>query len=100
MSRSRILELGKKRASAQAMVVPVVDSIIRKPEVNPATAMEGALDLVNALLEAELALELVTQVHRQLSDRVLALVNTHDDPAVLQSSCEYLRQNAPKLKQT
>ena len=75
----------------QAMVVPVVDSIIRKPDVNPATALEGALDLVTTLLEANLALELVKQVHQQLSNHVLALINAHDDPAVLQSSCEYLR---------
>lgn len=73
------------------MVNPVVESIIRKPDVNPATALEGALDLANTLLEPGLALELVKDVHRQLSDRVLALINTYDDPAVLQSSCEYLR---------
>ena len=75
------------------MVVPVVDSILRKPEANWPTAVEGALDLVNTLLEPGLAFPLVTEVHRQLSHRVLALMNTHDDPAVLQSCCEYLRQS-------
>lgn len=82
------------RACVQAMVIPVVHSIIRKPEVNPATAVEGALDLANALLEPGLAVGLVLDVHRQLSDTVLALMNMHDDPAVLQSCCEYLRQLA------
>lgn len=76
------------------MVVPVVESIVRKPEVNAATVVEGALDLANTLLEAKLPEESLGQMHGQLSERVLALLQGHDDPAVLQSCCEYLRSAA------
>ena len=71
--------------------MPVIESIVRKPEVNSATVLEGALDLANTVLEARLPFGDISQVHRLLSDRVMALLNTHDDAAVLQSSCEYIR---------
>lgn len=73
------------------MIVPVIQSMLRTPDANVPTVLEGALDLANTLMDPGMPFESLTKVHRHLSDLVLALLNAHDDPAVLQSCCEYLR---------
>lgn len=83
------------RQGLQALVIPIVVSIISKPKENAPTIIEGALDLANTLLEAGPPIEALKECQRLLITQVLTLLNNHDDSAVLQSCCEYLRQGAP-----
>ena len=80
--------------TVQAAIMPIVLSIISKPDVNGPTVFEGALDLANTLLEAGLPIEALKETQRLLFGRVLALLSSQDDPAVLQSCCEYLKSGA------
>ena len=74
----------------QAKVLPVLASIISHYNSNSPILVEGALDLVGALLKPA-APEQAQQMHGLLAQPVQALLMQHDDPGVLQSASQYLK---------
>ena len=78
----------------QERALPTLAAILATPAGRPGPLLEGALDVVAALLRPA-APDQAACVHAALSGHVMALVLTQDDPGVLQSCSEYLRY-APK----
>lgn len=71
-------------------MLPVLASIISHFNSNSPVLVEGALDLVGALLKPA-APEQAQQMHALLAQPVQALLMQHDDPGVLQSCSQYLK---------
>ena len=75
----------------QTRVVPVLKSIISKgPSGNHTVLIEGAIDLAATLLKDSPA-DGVQMIHKELSEHIIRLMCTCDDPGILQSSCDFLR---------
>ena len=79
-----------QRWCQQERALPSLATILATPEGRPAPLVEGALDVVAALLRPA-APDQATRVHAALSGHVMALALRADDPGVLQSCSEYLR---------
>lgn len=64
--------------------------ILSAPDANELVLVEGALDVVNALLRPASPGQ-AARVHSAASGPVMGLILSQDDPGVLQSASEYLR---------
>ncbi|BDA48104.1 Importin-9 [Coccomyxa sp. Obi] len=76
--------------SLQERALPHLVAILSSPEAGETTLVEGALDVVNALLRPA-SPEQAARIHAAASGPVMALVLRQDDPGILQSASEYLR---------
>ena len=74
----------------QERAVPALVDIIKAPEANSPVLVEGALDVLAALLRPATP-EQAACVHAAASSHVMALTLRQDDAAILQSCSEYLR---------
>ena len=74
----------------QGRAVPALADIIKAPEANSPMLVEGALDVLAALLRPATP-EQAARVHAAASSHVMALTLRQDDAAILQSCSEYLR---------
>ena len=74
----------------QERAVPALVDIIKAPEANSPVLVEGALDVLAALLRPATP-EQAARVHAAASSHVMALTLRQDDAAILQSCSEYLR---------
>ena len=78
----------------QERAVPALVDIIKAPEANSPVLVEGALDVLAALLRPATP-EQAAWVHAAASSHVMALTLRQDDAAILQSCSEYLRYTIP-----
>ncbi len=76
----------------QERALPHLVGILGSPEAGETTLVEGALDVVNALLRPA-SREQAARIHAAASGPVMALVLRQDDPGILQSASEYLRRS-------
>lgn len=74
----------------QERVLPPLAGILSAPDWQPPMLVEGALDLLAALLRPSGA-EAASRVHAVASAPTLALLAASDDNGILQSACEYWR---------
>lgn len=90
MKRAGTSNLTRSNRDMQEEALPVLRSILAEPDNGESVLIEGALDLAAALLHSAPPQEAI-RTHAALSQPVMNLLLTHDDAAVLQSCCEYLR---------
>lgn len=74
----------------QERAIPALVDIIRAPDTNSPVLVEGALDVLAALLRPSTP-EQAANVHSAASSHVMTLALHQDDAAILQSCSEYLR---------
>ncbi len=77
-------------AWTQERVLPPLAAILANPAGQPDMLVEGALDLLAALLKPSDAAG-AARVYAAASGPVLSLLATSDDGGILQSACEYWR---------
>ena len=80
----------KRLPAAQERAIPALVDIIKAPDTSSSALVEGALDILAALLRPS-APQQAAAVHSAASSHVMALALHQDDPAILQSCSEYLR---------
>lgn len=78
-------------AYLQERALPTLAGILSAPESHTPALLEGALDVLAALLRPATP-DQAARVHAAVSSHVMALALSQDDPAVLQSCSEYLRR--------
>ena len=74
----------------QERAIPALVDIIRAPDTHSPVLVEGALDVLAALLRPSTP-EQAAKVHSAASSHVMTLALHQDDAAILQSCSEYLR---------
>ena len=74
----------------QERALPTLGSLLRDPGKLPDGLISGAVDLVSTLL-APASLASAQRIHQALSDPIVRLAETSDDPDVIRSCCTYLR---------
>ena len=72
----------------------MLQEIMRQSSEQPSVLVEGALDLLAALLRPS-PVAVAAQIHSAMSAPVMALMMTSDDAGILQSCTEYIRCAAP-----
>lgn len=75
---------------SQERVLSPLAGILSAPDGQPPMLVEGALDLLAALLRPS-GPEGASRVHAVASPTTLALLAASDDNGILQSACEYWR---------
>jgi hypothetical protein len=84
------LHAARRCPAAQERAIPALVDIIKAPDTSSSVLVEGALDILAALLRPS-SPQQAAAVHSAASSHVMGLALHQDDPAILQSCSEYLR---------